>query len=191
MTADEERLAEAFAVVDEPAPSAFHFTAPVPFPALQSLFDHLIPKGLQWYWRGDLFDAVPDGAIDVHAKYLEALPTDLSTMHLYPVDAAGSRAGADDTAWTYRDAVWSGVIGGISPEPAEADLVRSWCVDYWSELHPYSMGGAYVNFIGADEGQDRVRATYRGHYDRLARVKRTYDPDNFFRHNQNIAPAAA
>jgi FAD/FMN-containing dehydrogenase len=190
-TADEERLAEAFAVVNEPAPPAFHFTAPVPFPALQSLFDHLIPKGLQWYWRGDLFDAIPDGAIDVHAKFLEGIPTDLSTMHLYPVDAAGSRVGADDTAWAWRDAVWSGAFGGISPEPGEADLVRSWCVDYWSALHAYSMGGAYVNFLGADEGQDRVRATYRGHYDRLARVKRTYDPDNFFRHNQNIAPAAA
>lgn len=189
--ADEERLAQVFAAVNEPAPPAFHFATPIPYPALQALFDHLIPKGLQWYWRGDFFDAIPDGAIDVHAKYLDSIPTELSTMHLYPVDKAGSRTGADDTAWAYRDAVWSGVFGGISPDPADADLIRTWCVDYWTELHPYSMGGAYVNFIGQGEDQDRVRATYRGHYDRLARVKRTYDPDNFFHHNQNVTPAAA
>ncbi|MFF5975448.1 FAD-binding oxidoreductase [Streptomyces sp. NPDC012769] len=188
-TTDEEALAKAFAVVADPAPPAFHFETPVPYPAIQSMFDDLIPKGLQWYWRGDFFDGITDDAIDVHRTYLERMPTELSTMHLYPVDGAAHRPGPMDTAWAYRDAVWSGVIAGISSEPADAELIHRWSVDYWEALHPHSMGGAYVNFLGADEGGDRVRATYRGHYDRLAEVKRTYDPDNVFRHTQNIVPA--
>ncbi|MEV4430414.1 FAD-binding oxidoreductase [Streptomyces sp. R-07] len=186
---DEESLAKAFASVADPAPPAFHFATPVPYPALQAMFDELIPKGLQWYWRGDFFDGIPEEAIDVHRTFLENIPTELSTMHLYPVDAAAHRVGPMDTAWAYRDAIWSGVIGGISAEASDAEAIRTWAVDYWEALHPHSMGGAYVNFLGADEDQDRVRATYRGHYDRLAEVKRTYDPDNVFHHNQNITPA--
>ncbi|MFJ5809802.1 FAD-binding oxidoreductase [Streptomyces sp. NPDC093093] len=190
-TGDPEDLGDVLARVNEPGPPAFHFTTPMPYPALQTMFDELIPKGLQWYWRGHFFDRITDGALDVHLKYAENLPTGLSTMHLYPIDGAAARVGKDDTAWAYRDAVWSGVIGGIDPDPANAELIRQWAVDYWEELRPHSMGGTYVNFIGAGEDQDRVRATYRDHYDRLAEIKRTYDPDNFFRANQNIAPAGA
>ncbi|EGX60059.1 (R)-6-hydroxynicotine oxidase [Streptomyces zinciresistens K42] len=184
-----EGLERALEVVGDPAPPAFHFTTPLPYPALQSMFDALIPKGYQWYWRGDFFDRITDGAIDVHHEYGEKLPTPLSLMHLYPVDAAAHDAGPDDTAWAYRDAVWSGVIAGIDPDPANADAIRRWTVDYWTDLHPHSMGGSYINFIGEGESPDRVRSTYRGHYDRLAAAKRTYDPDNFFHANQNIAPA--
>ncbi|MEU0369596.1 FAD-binding oxidoreductase [Streptomyces sp. NPDC006283] len=184
-----DRLEQVLAVVNEPAPPAFHFTTPMPYPGLQTMFDELIPKGLQWYWRGDFFDSISDAAVDVHSRYGEGLPTGLSTMHLYPVDGAAHRVGADDTAWAYRDAVWSGVIGGVDPDPLNAELIRQWCVDYWADLHPHSMGGSYVNFIGEQESADRVRATYRGHYDRLASVKHAYDPDNLFRANQNIPPA--
>ncbi|MFD3656992.1 FAD-binding oxidoreductase [Streptomyces sp. NPDC058620] len=189
-TGDPAGVEEALSVVNDPGPPAFHFTSPMPYPALQTLFDELIPKGLQWYWRGDFFDRITDEAIDVHARYAESLPTGLSTMHLYPVDAAAARVGPDDTAWAYRDAVWSGVIAGIDPDPSNALAVTQWSTDYWEELHPHSMGGAYVNFIGAGEGRERVRTTYRGHFDRLADVKKTYDPDNLFHANQNIAPTA-
>ncbi|MEU1364966.1 FAD-binding oxidoreductase [Streptomyces sp. NPDC005803] len=185
------RLEEALSPVSDPAPPAFHFTSPMPYPALQAMFDGLLPKGLQWYWRGDFFDAISDAAIEVHAQYGRALPTGLSTMHLYPVDGAAHRTAPDATAWAYRDATWSGVIAGIDPDPANAERIRQWCVDYWTALHPHSMGGAYVNFLGEAEAPDRVRSTYRGTYDRLAAAKRTYDPDNFFSANQNITPAAA
>ncbi|MEV1051279.1 FAD-binding oxidoreductase [Streptomyces sp. NPDC049887] len=181
---------ELSSAVSEPAPPLFHFAAPMPYPALQAMFDGLIPAGLQWYWRGDFFDRIADGAIDVHLKYGENLPTPLSTMHLYPVDGAAHDVAPGDTAWAYRDAVWSGVIAGIDPDPANAALIRQWAVDYWNALHPFSMGGAYVNFVGADEGPDRVRATYRDHHDRLREIKRRYDPDNFLHANQNIPPAA-
>ncbi|MFF3395607.1 FAD-binding oxidoreductase [Streptomyces sp. NPDC002669] len=189
-TGDPKLLETTLEPVEDPATPAFRFTAPMPYPALQSMFDALLPPGLQWYWRGNFFDRITDEAVDVHAEYAERLPTDLSTMHLYPVDGAAHRVGPDDTAWAYRDAVWSGVIAGIDPDPDNAGRLRQWCVDYWEALHPHSMGGTYVNFIGAGETPDRVRATYRDHYDRLAAVKRTYDPHNFFHANQNIEPAA-
>ncbi|MFH0517619.1 FAD-binding oxidoreductase [Streptomyces sp. M41] len=184
-----DRLEQVLAPVNDPAPSAFHFTTPMPYPALQGMFDELIPKGYQWYWRGDFFDTISDAAIEVHHKYGENLPTPLSLMHLYPVDAAAHEVGADDTAWAYRDAVWSGVIAGVDPDPANAELIRQWSVDYWSDLHPHSMGGSYVNFLGEAESTDRVRTTYGRLYDRLSATKRTYDPYNFFHHNQNIPPA--
>ncbi|MCZ4125388.1 FAD-binding oxidoreductase [Streptomyces sp. H39-S7] len=189
-TGDPDGIEQALAPVNDAGAPAFHFSTPMPYPVLQSMFDELIPKGLQWYWRGDFFNRITDDAIDVHAKYAENLPTALSTMHLYPVDGAAHRVGPDDTAWAYRDAVWSGVIGGIDPDPANAEAVKEWCVSYWEDLHPHSMGGGYVNFIGAGESQDRVRATYHDHYDRLAAIKRTYDPYNLFHANQNIEPAA-
>jgi FAD/FMN-containing dehydrogenase len=186
-----DRLGETLTVVDEPGPPTFHFTTPMPYPSLQSMFDGLMPKGLQWYWRGDFFDAITDEAIAVHEKYGPNLPSGLSTMHLYPVDGATRHVGPDDTAWAYRDAVWSGVIAGIDPEPANAGLIRQWSVGYWTDVHPHSMGGAYINFLGENETAGRVKGTYRDHYDRLAAVKKTYDPHNFFRANQNIPPAVS
>jgi hypothetical protein len=109
-------------------------------------------------------------------------------MHLYPIDGAVHRVGKNDTAFSYRDANWAEVIVGFSPDPAKADLLRSWAVAYWNALHTHSLPGAYVNFM-MDEGVDRIRATYRDNYPRLAAIKRKYDPTNLFHVNQNIAPA--
>jgi FAD binding domain/Berberine and berberine like len=161
---------------------------PMPFTALQSAFDGLYPPGLQWYWRADFFDEISDAGIAVHEKYGALLPTGHSTMHLYPIDGAASRVPSDATAFSYREGGWAGVIVGVDPDPANAELISGWARDYWDELHPTSAGGAYVNFL-MDEGQDRVRAAYRGNYDRLAQVKRRYDPDNALHVNQNIRPA--
>ncbi len=162
---------------------------PMPFNVLQGAFDPLYPAGLQWYWRADFFHEISDAAIDVHVKYGERLPTGHSTMHMYPIDGAASRVPADATAFAYRDGGWCGVIVGVDPDPANADRISQWARDYWQELHPTSAGGAYVNFM-MEEGQDRVKASYRGNYARLAQVKARYDPDNFFHVNQNIEPAS-
>ena len=118
------------------------------------------------------------------------LPTLQSTMHLYPVDGAAHDVDPRETAFSYRDARWAEVIVGVDPDPANADTIRSWTVDYWEALHPYSAGGAYVNFL-MDEGQERVRATYRDNYARLVAVKERYDPTNLFRVNQNIRPGGS
>jgi FAD/FMN-containing dehydrogenase len=160
----------------------------MPYPALQGAFDALYPPGLQWYWRADFFREISDPAIDVHMEFGERLPTPHSTMHLYPIDGAVHRVAADATAFAYRDAGWAGVIVGVDPDPGNAAKIKDWAIRYWEALHPTSAGGAYVNFM-MDEGTDRVRASYGRNYDRLARVKASYDPDNFFRINQNIRPA--
>ena len=187
---DPDRAEDALAPASRPGTPAFHFTAPMPYPMVQSMFDELLAPGMQWYWRGAFFDRISDEAIEVHARFAEAMPTGLSTMHLYPVDAAAHHPGPDDTAWAYRDARWSGVIAGIDPDPANAAAITEWATAYADALRPHSMGAAYVNFMGSGESGDRVRAAYRDHYARLAAIKRTYDPDNFFHANQNIAPAA-
>ena len=108
-------------------------------------------------------------------------------MHLYPIDGAVHRTAADATAFGYRDAGWAGVIVGVDPDPANRAKIKDWTTQYWNALHPSSAGGAYVNFM-MDEGTDRVRAAYGPNYNRLARIKSSYDPDNFFRINQNIPP---
>jgi FAD/FMN-containing dehydrogenase len=108
-------------------------------------------------------------------------------MHLYPINGAVHRVGRNDTAFSYRDVTWAQVIVGVDPDPANVGPIRDWCVSYWEALHPYSAGGAYVNFM-MDEGQERVRATYRDNYDRLVQIKNRYDPTNLFHVNQNIRP---
>ncbi len=116
------------------------------------------------------------------------LPTGYSTMHLYPIDGAAARVPEDATPFAYRNGGWAGVIVGVDPDPANAELITGWATSYWEELHPTSAGGAYVNFMMA-EGEDRIRASYRGNYDRLAEIKAVYDPENLFHINQNIPPA--
>jgi FAD/FMN-containing dehydrogenase len=161
---------------------------PMPLPALQSAFDGVYPPGDQWYWRGDYVKELPEEAIERHVQYGAAMPTWKCTMHLYPIDGAASRVESDATPWAYRDAKWAEVIVGVDPDPANAGVIRQWCVDYWEATHPYSMGGSYINFM-MDEGQERVQATYASNYQRLAEIKAKYDPENFFRVNQNIRPA--
>ncbi len=163
---------------------------PMPFSMLQAAFDGLYPAGLQWYWRADVFETISDRAIEVHEQFGAALPSGHSTMHLYPIDGAAARVAADATAFPYRGGGWAGVIVGVDPDPANAPAISQWAKDYWTELHPTSAGGAYVNFLGEDEGADRVRTSYQGNYDRLAAVKAAYDPSNLFHVNQNIPPAA-
>jgi FAD/FMN-containing dehydrogenase len=162
--------------------------AEMPYPVLQSAFDALYPAGLQWYWRADFVDELTDEAIEVHVEHAKELPSMHSTMHLYPINGAVHRVGPHDTAFSYRGARYGQVVVGVDPDPANAERISAWAKGYHDELHPHSAGGAYVNMMMHDEGQERVRASYRGNYDRLVEVKRRYDPQNLFRVNQNIAP---
>jgi len=170
---------------------AFEFFAPMPFPMLQSMFDGLYTPGLQWYWKADFVKELSDEAIALHVKHGSEMPTLHSTMHLYPVNGAAHRPRNTDTPWNYRDATWSEVIVGVDPDPANRNHITEWARNYWNALHPYGAGGAYVNFMMDDEGSERIRATYGNNYPRLARIKAKYDPDNFFRVNQNIRPDEA
>jgi len=162
--------------------------APVPLPAWNSAFDAVYSAGDQWYWRGEFVKEIPDAAVEKHVEFGE-LPTWKSTMHLYPIDGAPSEIGGDETAWAYRDAVWAQVVAGVDPDPANADAIRTWAVDYSDAIRPHTLGTGYVNFQMQEEG-DKVKAMYGPNYDRLARIKSQYDPGNAFSVNQNIKPAA-
>ena len=122
-----------------------------------------------------------------HKKFGTEIPTPLSQMHLYPISGAAGRVGKSETPWAYRDAKYAGVFVGVDPDPANAEKITKWAKDYWEALHPFSSGGAYSNFM-MDEGQERVRDSYRQNYDRLVEIKTKYDPKNLFRVNQNIKP---
>jgi hypothetical protein len=135
--------------------------------------------------------SLPDEAIDTHLAQAAQAPSELSLMHLYPIDGAVHRVAGGATAWNTRDARWSMVIAGISADPSQADALKRWGRAYWEAVHPYNLAGAYVNFMYDDEAQGRVQATYGENYQRLAAVKARYDPDNFFRVNQNIRPSEA
>ena len=189
--ADEDAAAAAMAPLLDALPEPLlHGPAPMPHPAIQGAFDGVYPAGDQWYWRADFVKDIPDEAIEIHAKFGPEMPTWKCTMHLYPIDGAAHDVGPADTAWSYRDATYGAVFAGVDPDPANVDAIRRWSVDYQEALHPYSAGGAYVNMM-MDEGQERVRASYRDNYDRLAEIKAKYDPDNTFRVNQNIQPKAS
>ena len=160
----------------------------MPFPALQSAFDELYAPGLQWYWKADFVDSLSDEAIARHVEWGARLPSMHSTMHLYPIDGAVHDVRPDATPFAYRSSAYAEVIVGVDPDPAKVPELRDWARGYFDALHPHSAGGAYVNFLMDDEGADRVKATYRDNYARLVDAKRQYDPTNFFRVNQNIAP---
>jgi FAD/FMN-containing dehydrogenase len=162
--------------------------APVPLPAWNSAFDGVYPAGDQWYWRGEFVSEIPDAAIEQHVAFGSELPTWKSTMHLYPIDGAPGRVASDETAWAYRDAVWAQVIAGVDPDPANADTIKAWAIDYSDAIRPHTLGTGYVNFQMQEAG-DKVRAMYGDNYKRLAAIKAHYDPDNTFRTNQNIPPA--
>jgi FAD/FMN-containing dehydrogenase len=186
-----EEAEEAFRPVrQEAGPPAFEHVGPMPLPVLNSLFDALYPPGLQWYWRGDFATELSDEAIALHLRYGSEVPTMHSSMHIYPIDGAPHRAGKHETAFSYREATFSQVIIGVDPDPANNERIISWTRDYWDAVHPHSGGGAYVNFM-MDEGQERVKATYRDNFERLVDIKNKYDPTNLFRVNQNIRPTVA
>ncbi|TPJ56378.1 MULTISPECIES: FAD-binding oxidoreductase [unclassified Mesorhizobium] len=178
-------------LLDTLPPPMFNWMGVMPFPAMQSLFDPLLPKGLQWYWKGDFVKSLPDEAIATHIAQAAQAPSELSLMHLYPIDGAVRRVGKDETAWNARDASWSMVIAAIDPDPGKAADLTAWARNYWASVHPHNGEGGYVNFMMDDEGDARLQASYGGNYERLSQVKRTYDPSNVFRVNLNIKPATS
>jgi Berberine and berberine like len=184
-----DKAEETFKPIRDSLRPELDLVGPMPHPMLQTMFDGLFRPGLQWYWKADFFNELSDEAIAQHVEHGSKIPTLLSTMHLYPINGKAHQVARSATPWSYREAVWAEVIVGVDPEPANRERIISWAKDYWQALHPYPAGGAYLNFI-MDEGEDRVRTSYRENYDRLVAIKNKYDPTNLFRVNQNIQPNA-
>ena len=179
-----ERVLQPFRDV---APIVADGTGPLPYPALNGAFDALYPKGLRAYWKGSFVKELPDAAIAAHVEHGSQVPEVTCTMHMYPINGACHRVGANDTAFAYRDATYGMVMLAGWADPAnDADRI-AWLRSYNEALAPYSEPGGYINFM-QDDDYDRIEDNYRQNYDRLVDVKRTYDPGNLFHINQNIAP---
>lgn len=184
-----ERAEQVFKPIRDHRQPVIDFAGPIPFPALNSMFDPLLPAGLQWYWQADIFKQYDDAPINLLIKHGNEMPTIQSNIHIYPINGAAKRVGPQETPWAYRDANFSQVIVAVDPDPMNNERMTRWAKETHSDLHPYSAGGAYLNFK-MDEGQDTVKAGYRDNYTRLSQIKAKYDPNNFFHINQNILPKA-
>jgi Berberine and berberine like len=161
---------------------------PMPYPVINTLFDELLPAGLRQYWKTHSVHDIPEEAAAVHIEHGARVPTIESGTFFFPLDGAPRQVGPDHTALGLRESVLSIVITAVWHDPADDQSNVAWVRDYYDALRRYAQEDAYVNFLAADD-QDGVRAAYGSNYDRLAEVKRRYDPDNLFRLNQNIRPA--
>ena len=177
----------ALAPFHEVAPVVAEMVGPMPYPAINSAFDALVPTGLQHYWKANFVKELTDEAIAAHLEHGPKVPAVNSTVHIYPIDGAVQDVAPDATAFAYRDANFATVIAGMWPDPADNDANIAWVRGFSDATAPLSEEGGYVNFMSEDD-QGRIRANYKGNYDRLVEIKRKYDPDNTFRVNQNIRP---
>jgi FAD/FMN-containing dehydrogenase len=182
--ADGERILQGFRDVAQPV--AEH-TGPMPYPALNSAFDALVPPGLQHYWKAAFVGNLTEASIRAHMEHGPQVPAVNSTVHIYPINAACHDVDADATAFGHRDATYAAVIAGMWPDPSDNDANIAWVRDYYSAIEPLSQPGGYINFLSQDD-QSRAPANFGANYERLREVKRIYDPGNVFHLNQNIAP---
>jgi hypothetical protein len=183
---------EALRPVRDFAPPAIDQLGPIPYVALQQMVDAMTPRGLQYYvkseWLGSLPDEVIDGLVAAH----QGATSPLSQILVHQMGGAVARVPRGATPFTYRDAAFSVTVAASWPSADEPrDPHVEWAREAWRATLPGSSGGAYVNHLDADEGEDRVRAAYGADiYDRLATAKRTWDPENVFDRNHNIRPAS-
>ncbi|MFJ4846707.1 BBE domain-containing protein [Streptomyces sp. NPDC088733] len=166
---------------------AAEHVGPMPYPVMNSLFDAILPPGLQHYWKAAFAAELTDEAVAAHVAHAPGLPAVNTAVHIYPIDGACHRVAPDATAFAYRDASFAAVIAGMWPDAAANDANIAWVRGYYEAIAPHSQEGGYVNFMAGDD-QGRVRANYRGNHDRLVEVKRAWDPGNLFHLNQNIRP---
>ena len=165
---------------------------PKPYLALQSMFDPFVPHGWHRYWKSVELPRLTDDAIDTLVEQASAQTSPKSYCIVFQLGGMLSRVGRDETAFTQRDAAYNVNINAVwTPEDPDAERHIQWARDYFAAMQPHARDRVYLNFLG-DEGPHRVRQAYgSATYDRLAELKATYDPDNFFRLNQNIHPSWA
>ena len=167
---------------------------PMPYTAVQSAFDGFFPRQ-QWqsYWKSTFLKELSDDAIDVIAEKARERPSPLSMMVTFLWGGAINKVGSEDTAFTERSAPWMASVDGNWPDPSENDHNVGWVRDAWSAISKFGTGAVYLNFTGiSDEETDvGVDSAHGKNLRRLSEIKATYDPDNFFRLNNNITPAGS
>jgi FAD/FMN-containing dehydrogenase len=158
-----------------------------PYVAWQQAFDPLLTAGARNYWKSHNFSTLKDGLVDAVVAYVGKLPSPQCEIFFGALGGATARPAPSSAAYPHRDAQFVMNFHGRWEDPGDDRRCIAWARDFFHACAPFASGGVYVNFLTADEG-DRVRAAYGPNYERLAQVKRTYDPDNLFRLNQNIKP---
>jgi FAD/FMN-containing dehydrogenase len=170
------------------APALADLVHPMTYCQMQGMLDHLFPPGIRCYWTGGCLREVTDEAIDALIEAATPMPSPRSMVALEYHTGAAARVVPDATAYAHRGAEGLLVIAGMWPDPAHDGENIRWGRETWKAVQSYC-SGTYSNLLGIDDA-GRSRASFGSNYDRLAILKKKYDPDNFFRHNQNIVPAA-
>jgi hypothetical protein len=161
-----------------------------PYVAQQSMTDSMQPKGFHQYWKAEFLPGLSSEYLDTFGAQASRSPNLLSFSVIFHLAGALNERDEDDGAVGNRDARYvSGFTGTWPPKAGDDDHV-AWVRTAWEAIRPFSTGGNYVNFQLADDDESRTADAYRQNYQRLRRVKAEYDPDNFFRMNRNISPAA-
>jgi FAD/FMN-containing dehydrogenase len=184
--ADGTRVAQPLRAFGRPVADV---VAPHPFTAWQAILDPLLTPGVRNYWKSHDFVGLEDGLIDVLLEHARTLPDPQTEIAMAQLGGAVSRVPADATAYTHRDARHVMNVHGRWSDPSKDAECISWARALFDAAAPFATGGAYVNFMTQEE-DGRVKAAYGTNYARLAALKKRYDPDNAFRVNQNIGPAA-
>ncbi|HEY3189880.1 MAG TPA: FAD-binding protein, partial [Solirubrobacteraceae bacterium] len=165
--------------------------APMPYVELQKMIDQAHPHGLQGHFEAAFLNGLPDAAIADALRVGEEIPSPFSVVLIQPLGGAYARVPADETALAHRDAPW--IYHSLSqwPDPVDTPVNRGWTERFVAAMAPYSRRGTHPNHVSSTR-QDRVRSFYGDRtYRRLVSVKDRWDPQNLFRHNQNIQPSAS
>jgi Berberine and berberine like len=161
---------------------------PTPYIALQSARDEGFPSGQCHYWKSGWLLAVTDGVIETLMQFVPQMPSTASGVGLQQMHGVASRVPPSATAFPHRAEQYDFLIGSQWSDATESDCNLKWTRALFEAMQPHLEKAVYVNNLG-DEGEARVRAAYGENYPRLTVVKRTYDPENLFRANQNIDPS--
>jgi FAD/FMN-containing dehydrogenase len=162
--------------------------APTPYVAFQKALDPLLQPGARNYWKSHNFSSLSDAAIDTMLGHVPHLPSPQCEIFMGNLGGAAGRVPTSATAYPHRDANFVMNVHARWESPHDDRACTSWARAVFDSMSPFATGGVYVNFISEDE--ERVGAAYGANYDRLAHLKKRYDPTNLFRVNQNVAPAA-
>lgn len=163
--------------------------APISWVAMQQIVTESFPPGRQNYWKSALTNTISDQVIETIVDYVGRVPSPHTFVGFVDCHGAYSRVGKTETAYYHRDLQYDFLILSVWLDPAEAERNIVWTRDFFEAMRPHLSSAYYVNDLGEDEGEQAVRGAYGGNYDRLAALKKKYDPTNLFRMNQNIRPA--
>jgi FAD/FMN-containing dehydrogenase len=165
--------------------------APMPYRALQTMFDPSFPAGRRNYWKSGFLGGWDDAAIDTLVEHFARVPSPYSGVFAEHYGGTAGRVGPDETAFAHRGLLSNLIILAAWDDPADDEVNIGWARELWKAMQPFAVDAVYVNCLDdvRDEGEARIRAAYGASYERLVKLKRTYDPTNLFRVNQNIKPS--